>query len=263
MRDADSVLLIPAMRRMIRCLVLFLGMAALGCAADYAERFRRANPGWTAAPPASGDSFEETLASIHAGPGDPLQVSVEDLRVLRVDVEPWEGLDPDSAAEAPEEQTLAMIAHRRCTGRRGLEFLGSERVSWYVFVAGKLVYYDHFEFDADCEPRNHYVPSSVEHLATEQALLRHTARAYPESAPTTAERIRKGMALVSVDRLDDAEKMLRRVDRDLDFMGSEHATLPEEEKAQFEAEEKRLRRARAKLSRAIAAARREQRKRPD
>jgi hypothetical protein len=263
MRDADSVLPIPAMRGMIRCLVLCLGVAVLGCAADYAERFRRAHPGWTPAPPASGDSFEETLASIHAGPGDPLSVSVQELRVLRVDVEPWEGLDPDSAADGPEEQILGVIAHRRCKGRRGLEFLRSERVSWYVFVAGKLDSYDHFEFDGDCEPRNHYVPSGAELVATEQALLRYTARAYPESAPSTAERIGKGMALVSADRLDDAEKMLRRVDRDLDFMEPERATLPTEEKARLEAEEKKLRAARAKLSRAIASARREQGKRSD
>ncbi len=37
MRDADSVLLIPAMSELIRCLVLLLGVAALSCAADYAE----------------------------------------------------------------------------------------------------------------------------------------------------------------------------------------------------------------------------------
>ena len=263
MRDADSVLLIPAMSELIRCLVLLLGVAALSCAADYAEHYRRAHPGWTPGPPASGDSFEETLASIHAGPGDPLSVSVQELRVLRVDVEPWEVLDPDSAAEGPEGQTLAMIAHRRCKGRRGLEFLGSERVSWYVFVAGKLASYDHFEFDGDCEPRNHYVPSGAEQLGTEQALLRYTARAYPESASTTAERIRKGMALVSADRLDDAEKMLRSVDRDIDFMEPQRAMLPDEEKARLAAEEKKLRRARAKLSRAIATARREQENRSD
>ncbi len=263
MRDADSVLLIPAMRGMIRCLVLLLGVAALGCAGDYTERFRRAHPGWTPAPPVSGDSFEETLASVHAEPGDPLQVSVRELRVMRVDVEPWEVLDPDSAAKGPEGQTLAMIAHRRCKGRRGLEFFESERVSWYVFVAGKLVSYDHFEFDGDCEPRNHYAPSGAERLETERALLRYTARAYPESASTTAERIRKGMALVSADRLADAERVLRSVDRDLDFMEPKRATLPAEEKARLEVEEKRLRASRAKLSRAIAAARREQEKRSD
>lgn len=257
------MLLIPAMERAIRCLVLLLGVAVLGCAGDYTERFRRAHPGWTPAPPVTGDSFEETLASIHAGPGDPLSVSVRELRVMRVDVEPWEVVEPDSVADGPEEQTLGMIAHRRCKGRKGIEFFGSERVSWYVFVAGKLVSFDHFEFGAECAPENHYAPSAAEHLATEQALLRYASRAYPESVPTTAERIGKGVALVSADRLADAERMLRHADRDLDFMAGERETLPDEEKAPLEAEEKRLRAMRAKLSRAIAAARREQGKPSD
>jgi hypothetical protein len=257
MHDADSMLLIPAMERAIRCLVLLLGVAGFSCASDYTERFRLAHPGWTPAPPVSGDSVEETLASIHAGPGAPLEVSVRELRVLRVDVEPWEVLEPDSVVAGPEEQTLGMIAHRRCKGRRGIQFLGSERVSWYVFVAGELVSYDHFEFDADCEPENHYAPSGAEHLATERALVRYAASAYPESVPTTAERISKGMALVSADRLPDAERMLRHADRELDFMAAERETLPEEERAPFEAEEERLRAMRAKLSRAIAAARRQ------
>ena len=132
-----------------------------------------------------------------------------------------------------------------------------------VLRPGELVSFDHFEFGAECEPENHYAPSAAEHLEAERGLLRHAARAYPESVPTTAEWIGKGMALVSAERLADAERMLRHADRNLDFMEGERVTLPEAEKIVHEAEEKRLRRMRAKLSRAIADARREQEKPSD
>ena len=71
----------------------------------------------------------------------------------------------------------------------------------------------------------------------------------------------KGVALVAADRLPDAKRMLRSADRELDFMAAERETLPEEEREAFEEEEKRLRAMRAKLSRAIAAAERQQKER--
>jgi hypothetical protein len=246
------------MERAIRCLLLILGVATLGCATDGSERYRLAHPGWTPAPPRPGDSFEETLASIHAGPEGPFEVSVGELRLLRVDTVPWEPLSVDAAVAGSEEQNIGAIAHRRCEGRQGIRFFGSERVSWYVFVAGKLVSYDHYEFGESCEPENYYLPSRAEHVATERTLIRYAASHYPESTPTTAERLSKGLALVSADRLPDAERMLRNADRELDSMAEERETLPEEEREEFEEEEKRLRAMRVELSRAIAAARRQQ-----
>jgi hypothetical protein len=246
------------MEPVIRCLLLLLGAAALGCATDYAERYRLAHPGWTPAPPQAGDSVEETLASIHARPEGPFDVSVRELRLLRVDTAPWEPLGADAAAAGSEAQGIGAIVHRRCKGRQGIRFFGSERVSWYVFVAGKLVSYDHYEFGESCEPESHYLPSPAEHVETERALIRYAASRYPESAPTTAERLGKGLALVSAKRLPDAKRMLRSADRELDSMAAERENLPEEEREAFEAEEKQLRAMRAKLSRAIAAAGRQQ-----
>jgi hypothetical protein len=254
---------IPAMQPAIRRLLLVLGVAGLGCATDYAERYRLAHPGWTPAPPHSGGAIEETLASIHAGPEKSLEVSIRELRVLRVDVEPWETLSVDSVATGSEERVIGVIAHRRCRGRQGIRFFGSERASWYLFVAGELTSYDHFEFGDSCAPENHYLPSSAAHLATERALVRYAARRYPESAPTTEEILSKGVALVSAARLSDAKKMLRSADRELDLMAARSEDLPEEEKEAFEARERRLRAMRAKLSRAIAAAERQRREEID
>jgi len=251
---------IPAMELAIRCLLLALGVAGLGCATDYAERYRLAHPGWTPTPPLPGGSIEETLASIHGGPEGSLQVTVRELRVLRVDVEPWETLSVDSVAVGSEEQIIGVIAHRRCKGRRGIRFFGSERASWYVFVSGELTSYDHFEFGESCQPENHYLPSSTAHVATERALIRYAARRYPESAPPTEEMLSKGVALVSAGRLPDAERMLRSADRELDLMAEEREDLPEKEREAFEEQERRLRAMRAKLSRAIAAAGRQRRK---
>jgi hypothetical protein len=249
---------IHAMERGIRCLLLLLGIAGVGCATDYAERYRLSHPGWTPAPPLAGDSLEQTLASLPTKPEGPFEVSVRELRVLRVDVEPWQKLSVDSAIAGPEAQIIALIAPQRCKGRRGIRFFGSERVSWYVFVAGGLVSYDQFEFGEACEPANHYLPSHGEHLATERALVRYAASRYPESTPTTEEMLGKGLALVSAGRLSDAERLLRSADRKIDFMPAKIETSPQEEREALEEEEKRLRAMRAKLSRAIAAAQRQQ-----
>jgi hypothetical protein len=254
MHDADSMLPIHAMGRAIPCLLLLLGLAGLGCATDYAERYRIAHPGWTPMPPVAGDSLEETVASLQIGPGDPFEVSVRELRVLRVDVEPWENLSVDSAVARTEAQTLAAIADRHCKGRRGIHFFDSARVSWFLFVAGELVSYDHFEFGDACEPHNHYLPSHTEHLPAERALIRDAARRYPESAYTTDEMLSRGMALVAVGRLPEAKQMLRRVDREIDFMWAEIETSAGDERESLESEERRLKAMRAKLSKAIAAA---------
>jgi hypothetical protein len=242
------------MKRAIPCLLLLLGVAGVCCASDYTERYRLAHPDWTPTPPVAGDSFEETLASLQTGPEGPFEVSVQELRVLRVDVEPWETLSIDAALAGPEAQIIALTADRHCAGRRGIRFFGSERVSWYLFVAGGLVSYDHFEFGEACEPRNHYLPSRAAHLATERALSRDAARRYPESTHTTEEMLSRGLALVSVGRLPDAERMLRRADREIDFMWAEVETSPQEERESLEEEERQLRTMRAKLSKAIAAA---------
>jgi len=245
---------IQAMKRGIRFLLLLLGVAGVGCATDYAERYRLSHPAWTARPPVAGDSLEQTLALLQTKPEGPFEVSVQELRVLRVDVEPWEALSLDSAVAAPEAQIIALIAPQRCKGRRGIRFFGSERVSWYVFAAGGLVSFDHFEFGEACKPANHYLPSRAEHLATERALVRYAASRYPESTPGTEEMLGKGLALVSAGRISDAKRMLRSADREIDFMSAKIETSPQEEREALEEQEKRLRAMRAKLSRAIAAA---------
>lgn len=249
MHDAHGMLPIHAMERAIPCLFLLLGMAAVGCATDYAASYRLAHPDWTPAPPVAGDSLERTLASLQSGTEGHFRVSVREFRLLRVDIEPWETLSNVAETDA---STIALIADRRCRGRRGIHFFGAERVSWYIFVAGGLVSYDHFEFGEACEPRSHYLPSRIELLATEQALVRYAASRYPGSAPTTEEMLSKGLALVSADRLPDAKRMLRNADREIDRMSAKALSAPQEERESLEEEEKRLRAMRAKLSRAIA-----------
>ncbi len=257
MHDAHGMLPIHAMERAIPCLLLLLGMAAAGCATDYAESYRRAHPDWTPAPPVAGDSLERTLASLQTGPEGPFRVSVRKLRLLRVDVEPWETLSVDSGVAGTEASIIGVIADRRCRGRRGIHFFGSERVSWYIFQAGGLVSYDHFEFGEACEPRNHYLPSRIELLATEQALVRYAASRYPGSVPTTEEMLSKGLALVAAGRLPDAERILRDADREIDVMVAKAPNAPQEEREALDEEETRLRAMRAKLSRAIAEAQRQ------
>jgi hypothetical protein len=253
MYDAHGMLPIHAVAREV-LLLLLLAIAGAGCATGYAERYRLAHPDWRPAPPRAGESLEETLASIQTEAKGSSRVSIPELRVLRIDVDPWEPLSLDSVLAGSKAQTIAVIAHRRCKARRGIRFFRSERTSWYVFAAGELVAYDDFEFGEACEPRSHYLPSRNEYLPTEQALIRYAASRYPESAPTTEELLSKGLVLVAAGRVSDAERMLRNADRQIDLLSVEGDASSEDEKEALEAETKRLRAMRARLSRAIAAA---------
>jgi hypothetical protein len=242
------------MRRARFWLFATLALTSAGCASDYAERYRRAHPDWGPATPATGDSLAKTLAEIQADREAPVKISIRELRVMRVDVEPWQRLSSDAVATSSPEQTIGVVAALRCKGRRGIRFFQSERNSWYIFVAGALASYDHVEFGEACRPQSHYHPSGVEQVSMERALIRYAAQRHPGSAPGTEEMLDKGLALVSVGRLEDARRMLRKADRELDFMTEDHESLPDEERKQLETEERRLRALRAKLSRAIRAA---------
>lgn len=251
------------MRTLPLGLLAWLVLAVAGCATDYAEQYRRAHPEWSPSPPDRGDSLAKTLAEIHAEREAPVRVSIRELRVMRVDVEPWQRLSGDSVAAASPEQTIGVIAALRCKARRGIRFFESQRTSWYIFAEGALDSYDHVEFGEECRPKSHYHPSAAGHVSTERALIRYAAQRHPGSAPGIEEMLDKGIALVSVDRLDDAKRMLRKADRELDFMKESQESLPDDERQAMEAEERRLRALRARLSRAIRAAPRQREKASD
>jgi len=71
------------------------------------------------------------------------------------------------------------------------------------------------------------------------------------------------MALVAADRLPDAERMLKKADREIAAMMAKRETLNEDERKALDEKEKQLQAMRAKLSRAIADARRRQKEAAD
>ena len=81
----------------------------------------------------------------------------------------------------------------------------TERASWYVFEAGQLHAFDHYEFGDGCGAHNVFRPSPPAEVARERTLVRFVAQRYPRARGTVVEGMEKGLAFVEVGRLDDAE----------------------------------------------------------
>jgi hypothetical protein len=87
------------------------------------------------------------------------------------------------------------------------------------------------------------------------------AQRFPEDRPDPVTAALRGIALVEAGRLEDAERILRTAERQLDLWGEELANaarLSDEELASLQEQEQLLRAARVKLGRALEKARREE-----
>jgi len=71
-------------------LPLLVAALLTGCAGNYYDQYKRANPDWYPAFPNPGASLEETLASLHAPNSSNSSVMIRKLQIFRTDVDPWE-----------------------------------------------------------------------------------------------------------------------------------------------------------------------------
>ena len=156
----------------------------------------------------TGMSLAQTLALVRQGSiaGQHRWVSSESL--LRVDRDPWQRLDPD---RGPFAGQVALIVHVWC--RR--EFDGRDyegrAVSWYLLRDGAVSAMDHYDFGSRCSLQNEYRPAAAEQVALERELVtRHLRKPAELSAFQLYDR---GLALLGVERADEARELLERADR--------------------------------------------------
>lgn len=188
----------------MRRLALVSILLPLACATGGVAAWRP-DPGVGAVAPAAGAALEGVVAGLYAaGAGEGDSVEIEELRVLDLDERPWRELGPDDASAG----TLGLVAHRICRRRDGFEFVRQERASWMIFRSKALVAYDHGEFGPGCSVSRSLRPAPPELVTVERGLLRYVAQRYPAGRPSLEERLRGGLVLVEVGRLDDAKRVL-------------------------------------------------------
>jgi hypothetical protein len=170
-------------------------------------------PSGVSAAPAVGDPLPLPLQKLpHVEKPGP-SVELEELRVVSVKQLPWTPLDP--AAATSETGPIAVVAGRSCTEWEGLERHESARASWFLLRGGAVVAFDHDDFAPRCEAIPSYVPTPLEDIAIERMLMRYATQRWPGDSVTPDERLSRGLALLEVQRGEDALLELQALDRDI------------------------------------------------
>lgn len=205
-----------------RCSLTLLGVAlALACASDpdtppgleWAES-------WPDEFPRAGATVEETLAGLVPGRTTNALVQARDVRVLRIDVEPWVSIPRGDAREGrlgDAEAVYAVAADLSCNARVELQRIHGEKVAWYLLPGGALAAWDHWEFGDACTATNHFEPARDVLVPREKRLVAWMHEHLPKSVTHSAELYLKGASYARAGRLDDARAMLAAGDEAFDF----------------------------------------------
>jgi len=209
-------------------------------------------PAGVSAAPALGDSLELLLVKLHHAEGAPAEVELRELRVMSVEREPWQSLDPESAAA--RSVRVGVIAGRRCRWRERLLPQHRDRGSWFLLEAGALRAFDHQGFGVDCVGHPAFEPAFADQVATERSLVRYLSQRWPVTEIAGQERLERGLRLLERGRSEDAQYELFALDRRLIELArrqSEYETSDAEEREQLRREEELLRPLRAQLAHAL------------
>lgn len=209
-------------------------------------------PAGAGATPALGDSLALLVAKLHHADGAPASIELRELRMLSVDREPWQPLDPEAAGAAPGE--VGVIAGRRCSFRDGLSRHRVDRGSWFVLRAGALAAFDHRGFGDSCADRLAFEPLAADQVALERSLTRYLSQRWPVTEIPGDQRLVRGLRLLERGRREDAAYELYALDRriiELERRQSEYETPDVGERERLREEEERLRPLRAQLFHAL------------
>ncbi len=236
----------------MRVILFALSLALGGCASTGVDAWQPSGAAGSLAP-ALAAPMEGVIAGLYAdsgGEGDWLEV--EELRVLALDDKPWVEVGP---AEAKSHALLGLVVHRSCWRWNNLDYVKLDRSSWMIFENQALVAFDHGAILPGCLGERILQPAGEDRLEFERGLVRYTAQRYPSAWPTLEERLRGGLALVQVGRLDDAERVLKLGDTRVAELKDEIDATFDEEKTALQARYDEARKLRLELMRSLKTAR--------
>ena len=231
-----------ALLRLLPCLT-----AALACAGAPPPL-----PLGASAVPELGDPLALLLVKLRHVENGVASVELRELRVMAVDRQPWQPLDPESAAA--HSGTVGVIAGRRCRWRDGLLPKHVDRGSWFLLDAGRVTAFDHEGFGADCLGHPAFQPASADQVGIERSLVRYLSQRWPVTQIPGEERLARGLRLLERGRREDAQYELFALDRqiaELERRQTESETPEAGEREILRREEDALRPLRAQLAHAL------------
>lgn len=245
--------------RWIGCGLIACG--TLACAEDSSER----PPGLDYAEHAGAEfprkdaTVSETLDSIVAPRTTNALVTTRDVRVLRIDADPWQEIpinDVKSGRYAPSPSArYAIVASLNCQAHVDLARYYAEELSWYLLPAGRLAAWDHHDFGDACTMLFEFEPARGDQIADEKHLLEYVKKSFPSSVIHPNELYGQGLAYTRVGRLDDAQAMLEAGDRGFDVTADEKIDTNQGYDKRYTGDRAKMRNLRGQLVHALAQAR--------
>ena len=235
--------------------------STLACAGDSSDR----PPGLDYAEhagaefPRQGAALPETLDSIVAPRTTNALVTSRDVRVLRIDRDPWQEIPTSDVKsgryEAAASARYAIVASLYCTAHVDRKRIYGEKLSWYLLPGGQLAAWDHHDFGDACTMFDEFKPARGDQIADEKHLIEYVQKSFPSSVVHVNELYSKGIAYVDAGRLDDAQAMLDAGDHGFDFTADEKLDTNEGYDQRFTGDRAKMRTLRGRLVRALQQAR--------
>ncbi len=162
--------------------------------------------------PKAGVSLEDTLAALQEPRRTSALVQVRDVRVFRIDVEPWVPVPVEDARAGtlrPESGArFAIVASFNCQSRTNRQRIYGEKTGWYVLTDGRLSAWEHPWFGDACWAFDSFQPARGDAVADEKRVVAWIEKNAPRSAVHARQIYGKGVAYARVGRLDDARASL-------------------------------------------------------
>lgn len=162
--------------------------------------------------PAAGASLAETLASLVGERTTDALVQARDVRVLRIDVEPWLPVPTGEARAgrvAPAPGAIyAVVASFNCQSRVNRQRFYGEKTGWYLLPDGRLAAWDHYAFGDACTMHDFFEPATGTLVDQEKRVIAWMHEKAPRSVVHAGEIYAKGIAYARVGRIDDARASL-------------------------------------------------------
>jgi hypothetical protein len=238
----------------------FIACGALACADSQSER----PPGLDyaehegAAFPEKGATLPETLDHIVPPRTTNAMVTARDLRVLRIDVEPWQEI-PTSEAKSggtpPQGARYAVLASLYCHADVNHRYFTQEKLSWYLLPEGRLAAWDHHEFGDACVVLDEFEPARGNQVPDEKNLLTYAKKSFPPSVVHVNELYEHGIAYARAGRLDDAQAMLDAGDKGFDVTVDDKFDTNQGYDPRYTGDRAKMRSLRGQLVRALQEAR--------
>lgn len=162
--------------------------------------------------PETGVPIADVVASLVPARATNAMLQARDVRVMRIDSEPWTTLPAETvrggAMSIESTARYAIVASFNCQALVNGERFYNEQAAWYLLPGGKLAAWDHYDYGDSCGMENVFEPARGPLALDEKLLVSWIEKNMPRSASYVTNHYARGLAYALVGRLSDARAML-------------------------------------------------------